>query len=119
MILKPDFLKNNSADSLLVFHCLNVNLANKLFRSRLYDTFFSIMNLMDIAMIAVTSFWYSKSSYSLSHTYVEAINHLGTQWFIVILLLLDLLGVPYFFVRFLPGIIGRIVLYIIRKGMHI
>ncbi len=78
-ILRPDFLKIGTVNHLLVLHSLNVNLANNLFRFRLYSLFSSIINLINIARIFVISIWYSKSLYALSDTYINAIHHINTH----------------------------------------
>ena len=46
-------------------------------------------------------------------------NIVDTQLYIrFILLILDLVGGPYVLMRFLPNLIGRIMLHKIRKELH-
>lgn len=123
-ILRPDFLIISRANSFLVLHNLNVNLANNLFRRRLYNLFKSIKTLINAARIAAILVWLSMSLYALSGTYIEAIHNIvngniGNQSLIqLILLILDLIGGPYILWRFLPNLIGRIMLHEIRKQLH-
>ena len=123
-ILRPDFLKISRVNSFLVLHNLNVNLANNLFRRRLYNLFASIKNLINTARIAAVLVWLSISLYALSGTYIEVIHNIvngniDTQSLIhLILLILDLIGGPYILWRFLPNLIGRIMLHEIRKQLH-
>jgi hypothetical protein len=123
-ILRPDFLKISRVNSFLVLHNLNVNLANNLFRRRLYNLFTSIKNLINTARIAAVLVWLSMSLYTLSGTYIEVIHNIvngniDTQSVIqLIVLILDLIGGPYILWRFLPNLIGRIMLHEIRKQLH-
>jgi hypothetical protein len=123
-ILKPDFLKIRRLNSFLALHNLNVNLANNIFRRRLYDLFSSIKNLINMARIVAVLVWLSISLYALSGTYIEVIHNIvngniDTESFIgFIVLILDLIGGPYILMRLLPNLIGRFVLYEIRKQLH-
>jgi hypothetical protein len=128
-ILSPDFLIISRANSFLVLHNLNVNLANNLFRRRLYNLFNSIKNLIDTARIVAILVWLSISLYALSGTFTEVIRNIvngnivngniDTQSYVqLIVLILDLVGGPYVLLRFLPNIIGRIILHKIRKELH-
>ena len=124
MILRPDFLKISRVNSFLVLHNLNVNLSNNLFRRRLYNLFSSIKNLINLGRIVVTLAWLSISLYALSGTYIEFLHNIAngnvdTQSFVgFIILMLDLIGGPYLLMRFLPKLIGRIMLREIRKQLH-
>jgi hypothetical protein len=123
-ILRPDFLKISRVNSFLVLHNLNVNLVNILFRRRLYNLFTSIKNLINTARIIAILAWLSISLYALSDTYTEVIHNIvngniDTELYMgFIVLILDLVGGPYVLVRFLPNIIGRIILHKIRKELH-
>jgi hypothetical protein len=123
-ILRPDFLKISRINSFLVLHNLNVNLANNLFRHRLYNLFSSIKNLINMARIVAILIWLSISLYSLSGTYIEVIRNIvngniNSQLLIqLIVLILDLVGGPYVLMRFVPNLIGRIMLHKIRKELH-
>ena len=99
-ILRPDFLIISRANTFLVLHNLNVNLANNLFKRRLYNLFNSIKALINTARIVAN-------------------GNIDTQSLIqLIVLILDLVGGPYVLVRFLPNIIGRIILCTIQKELH-
>jgi hypothetical protein len=123
-ILRPDFLKISRVNSFLILHNLNVNLANNLFRRRLYNLFASIKNLINMARVVAVLVWLSISLYALSGTYIEVIHdivngNIDTESYIgFIVLILDLVGGPYVLLRFLPNIIGRIILHRIRKELH-
>jgi len=123
-ILRQDFLKISRANSFLVLHNLNVNLANNLLRRRLYNLFSSIKNLINMLRIVAILVWLSISLFALSGTYVEVINNIvngniNTESLIqLIVLILDLIGGPYVLMRFLPNLIGRIMLHEIRKQLH-
>jgi hypothetical protein len=123
-ILRPDFLKISRVNSFLVLHNLNVNLANNLFRRRLYNLFASIKNLINTARIVAVLVWLSISLYALSDTYTKVIHNIvngniDTESYVqLIVLILDLVGGPYVLLRFLPNIIGRIILHKIRKELH-
>ena len=123
-ILRPDFLKISRVNSFLVLHNLNVNVANNLFTRRLYNLFTSIKTLINTARIVAILVWLSISLYALSGVYIEVIHNIvtgniDTESFIqIIVLLLDLVGGPYILMRFLPNLIGRIILHKIRKESH-
>ena len=123
-ILRPDFLKISRVNSFLILHNLNVNLANNLFRRRLYNLFASIKNLINTARIVAVLVWLSISLYVLSGTFTEVIHNIvngniDSQSYVqLIVLILDLIGGPYVLMKFLPNIIGRILLHKIRKELH-
>jgi hypothetical protein len=123
-ILRPDFLKVSRVNTFLVLHNLNVNLANNLFRRRLYNLFTSIKTLINMARIVAVLVWLSISLYALSGTYIEVIHNIvngniDTESYIgFIVLILDLIGGPYILMRLLPNLIGRFVLHEIRKQLH-
>jgi hypothetical protein len=124
-IIRPDLFKNSAVENLFILHSLNVSLANTLIKRRLYNLFSSIKNLINIARIVSTAIWLSISLFSFAVEYIEQIrsdianngNITNESLIPLILLILDLIGGPYVLVRFLPKLIGRIILYKIRKEL--